>query len=251
MPALNPHAMVRALALALTLTSGAAQAVTLYDPGLGTLPPAQGWTPLSVGSAPAQTVVSGRLRTDTLTDPTVTQFVDFRSPGALLPLDTVAGFTLAFDLKVVAEAHQSVNRAGYQLLVQGLDQAQALELCFWSDEVWALAYMPGGADSGFVHGNGALLDTTAAFRSYALTVQNNAYTLRVDGNAVLSGSMTDYPVLGLSTFVYGTSNTLYFGDDSTRGQAITELGLVSVSAVPEPASAWLLLGGLAVLLRRR
>ncbi len=68
--------------------------------------------------------------------------------------------------------------------------------------------------------------------------------------------MVDYPVLGLSTVVYGLSNTLFFGDDTSRGQSVTELGLVSISAIPEPASGGLLLaglglGGLALGARRR
>ena len=245
-----------AAVLTLALSSAVAQAATLYDPGLGTMPTAQGWSVLAAGSAATQSLPGGRLRTDTQTDPAVVQFVNYASPPVGISLDTVAGFTLSFGLQIVAEAHQSANRAGYSVLVQGLDQAQALALSFWGNEVWALAYTPGGADSGFVHGNGAPLDTTTGLRQYALTVQNNAYTLRVDGAALLSGSMVDYPVLGLSTVVYGLSNTLFFGDDTSRGQSVTELGLVSISAIPEPASGGLLLaglglGGLALGARRR
>lgn len=244
-----------ATVLAWSLTVGMAQAVTLFDPGQGTLPTAQGWSVLAAGTPATQTLVGGRLRTDT-TDPAVVQFVNSTSPPVGASLDTVAGFTLSFGLQVVTETHLSPNRAGFSVLVQGLDQAKALELSFWRNEVWALAYTPGGLDSGYVHGNGSALDTTSGLRQYALTVQNNAYTLRVDGLPLLSGIMIDYPVLGLSTSVYGVSNTLFFGDNSSRGQSITELGLVSITAVPEPASGGLLLvglglGGLVLALRRR
>jgi len=237
--------------LTLALLATSAPAGTLYDPALVTLPTAQGWSALGVGNPPSQTFVGGRLRTDTLTDPAVTQFVNYLSPPAPVPLDTVAGFTLSFGLQLDSEAHQSVNRAGYSVLVQGLDQSKAIELSFWANEVWAMNYVVGGVDSGFVHGSGFGLPTTASFRQYALTVQNNAYSLRADGAPILSGPMIDYPVLGLSTAVYGTSNTLFLGDNSSRGQAITDLGLVSIVAVPEPAAAWMLAAGLGILALRR
>lgn len=233
-------------ALLLALLSGAANAVTLYDPASGSVPALQGWSVLAGGNMASQAVVGGRLHTDTLTDTAVVQYVNYRVPPAGGTLDTVTGFTLNFSLQVQAEAHQSDNRAGYSVIVQGLDESKALELSFWGNEVWALAYVAGGADSGYEHGNGAVLNTTSSFHQYALTVQNNAYTLRVDGASVLAGSMIDYPVQGLSTAVYGLSNTILFGDDTSRGQSITDLGLVSITPVPEPARALLLLAGLGL-----
>lgn len=239
-------------AVLLSVAVSHAGAVTLYDPGLGTSPASQGWQlPLGVGNAPSQSFVGGRLRMDTQTDPLVTQFVNYRSPPPAVPLDTVAGFTLSFALQVVSAAHQSVNRAGYSVLVQGVDETKALELSFWGNEVWALSYAAGAMDSGYLHGNGFAIDTTASLRNYTLTVQSNAYTLRADGSIILTGLMTDYPVQGFSTTAYGSSNTLFMGDNSSRGQAITELGLVSITAVPEPGAAWLLGAGLAWLALRR
>ena len=249
---LQTSSLTLTLTLAVAALTGTAQATTLYNPALGTLPTAQGWTPIAGGNPAAQSLVGGRLRTDTQTDPGAVQFVDYLSPPSGATLDTVAGFTLSFGLQVLSEAHQSPNRAGFSVLVQGLDETKALELSFWGNEVWALGYTAGGADSGYVHGNGAVLDTSSSFHQYALTVQNNAYTLRVDGLAVLSGTMIDYPVQGATTAAYGLSNALFFGDDTSRGQSITDLGLVSITAVPEPASAWLwLLGAGGLALRRR
>ena len=238
-------------ALACVLVCTGADAVSLYDPAQGTLPAAQGWSVLSTGTGATQVVVGARLFTDTQANPATSQFVVYRSPPVGSPLDTVAGFTLSFGLQVASEVHQSNNRAGYSVLVQGVDQSQALELSFWDNEVWAMNYAPGGADGGFVHGNGVALDTTGSFRQYALTVQSNAYTLRVDGLAVLAGNMTDYPVLGASTLVYGLGNALFFGDNSSRGQSITTLGAINLLPVPEPTSAMLLLAGLGLLLTRR
>lgn len=237
-------------ALALAPLFAHADSAVLYNPALGSLPAAQTWSTLSSGTGASQSVANGLLLTDTQTDPGSSQFVIYRSPPAGSAFDTVAGFTLRFDLQIVTEAHQSNNRAGYSVLVQGVDETRALELSFWGNEVWAMAYTQGGADSGFVHGTGAVLDTMVSLREYALTVQNNAYTLRVDGAAVLAGTMTDYPVQGLSTLVYGLGNTLFFGDNSARGQGITALGAIDISPVPEPTAAMLLLVGLGLLVAR-
>ena len=51
--------------------------------------------------------------------------------------------------------------------------------------------------------------------------------------------------------VYGQSNSLFFGDNSSRGQAVTALGAINLSPVPEPAAAMLLVAGLCLLATRR
>jgi hypothetical protein len=219
-----------------------ASAVTLYDPAAG-LPGAQGWTPGFFPVPGSDSLVGDHLRIDTSG---TSQHGHFRT--APVALDTVAGFTLNFGLQVIAETHgAATNRAGFSLLVQGQDQAQALELSFWGDQVWALQYQPGGADGGFVRGDFATLDTQSSFRAYALTVKNDQFTLRVDGIAVLSGPMRDYPTLASNpaTQVYASSNLVFFGDDTSQASSKVDLG--SITLAPEPAPSALLAAGLVVL----
>lgn len=231
--------------LALLLTAALpASAISLYDPALGSLPAAQGWSTLGTGASASQTLVGGLLQVDTSGDG-VSAFGSGRSTPQ--PLDTLGGFRLQFSLQVLAEQHSSDNRAGFSLLLQGANQTQALELGFWQDSVWALTYQTGGVDSGFLRGETVSLDTTAALRQYTLTVQQGSFSLQADGMAVLAGALSDYPTLGLSTLPYGFSSYLFLGDNSSRGQSLVQLGAVSLLPVPEPAAFALWAAGLGLL----
>lgn len=224
-----------------------ASATTLYDPALGSLPVAQGWSTLGSGTPASQALVGALLQVDT-TAGGVGAFGSGRNTPQ--PLDTVGGFRLQFGLQVLVEQHSSDNRAGFSLLLQGDDQAQALELGFWQDSVWALTYQAGGADSGFLRGETVSLDTTSALRQYTLTVQQGSFSLQADGVGVLSGALRDYPTLGLSTLPYGFSSYLFLGDNSSRGQSVVQLGAVSLLPVPEPAALALWAAGLGLVLGR-
>lgn len=242
------HTLVVALLSALALTQAAA-AQTLYDPVLGTLPAAQGWTTLGSGSmAGSQAVDAGVLTLDTRASGVGAYGNGRISPQ---PLDTDAGFRLLFELRIAAETHDSDNRAGFSLLLQGADQTRALELGFWEDRIWVLDYVAGGDDSGFVRGAGVAFDTTAAQHSFVLQVQQHQFELHAGGNLLLSGALRDYPTLGLSTLVYGQSNYLFFGDNSSRGTVLAELGAITLAPIPEPATALLLAAGIAALAFQR
>ena len=240
----GPIALVAALGAG--LATAPARAATLYDAAAGSLPSAQGWAPLALGAAAAQSVGSGSYRLDTTGTGVVIWGNGLLSP---VPLDTATGFDLSFSLQMVNETHTSVNRTGYSVVMVGADASKALELAFWNDHVWVYDYDPTHADR-FVHGADASFDTTAAMTSYTLAVRNQQFTLTANGNSLLSGALRDYTAEGLP---YTTPNFLFFGDDTSRGTSISLLGNVSVTAVPELATVALMLGGLAALagLRQR
>lgn len=219
-----------------------ANAATLYDPALGTLPGAQGWTVLATGAAASQAVSGGRYRLDTTGNGVVSW-----GNAVSTPLDTAAGFDLRLTLQVGVESHDSANRAGYSVVIVGSDPTKALEVSFWSDQVWVADHVASDPDR-FVHGAGAAFDTKTSPHDWLLSVRNQQFTLAADGSVLLSGSLRDYTAAGLP---YSVPNFLFLGDDSSRGSSITQLGLVSVSAVPEPATAALALAGGAVLWSRR
>ena len=221
-----------------------ASALSLYDPALGSLPAAQGWSTLGNSTPGSQALVGGLLQVDTTVDG-VGAFGSGRFTPQ--PLDTVGGFRLQFSLQVLAEQHSSDNRAGFSLLLQGADQTQALELGFWQDSVWALAHQTGGVDSGFLRAETVHFDTTTALRHYTLTVQQGRFSLHADGVDLLSAALRDYPTSDVATLPYLQRNFLFLGDNSTRGQSLVQLGAVSLLPVPEPANVGLWAAGLALL----
>jgi len=220
---------------------GPVGAAVLYDAALGTAPAAQGWTTQGIGAAPVQSVAAGTYRLDT----TGTGVLTFGSGlVSALPLDAASGYDLSFSLQVMSEAHSSDNRAGFSVLAVGADPRKAIELAFWSGHVWAYDY-DGLAADRFVHGADAAFDTASALQTYTLSVRHQQFTLFSGGSTLLSGALRDYTASGLPP--YATPNLLFFGDDSSRGTSVTQLGFVSLSPVPESASAALWLAGLAVL----
>ena len=242
------QALVSTLLSAACALPAAAATTTLYDPAAGTLPTAQGWTVLSAGAAATQSVNGFAYSLDT-----TGAGVGIYGNGRLspVPLDTAAGFDIRFTLRVASESHTSTNRAGFTFLMLGSDPTKALELAFWADEVWSQDYVPGNPDR-FVHGAGAAVDTTIN-RVYELSVRDQQFTLK-SGPAVIivgpplttlfTGSLRNYTAEGAP---YTTPNFLFFGDNSTRGAASVQIGQMTITPVPEPAAAALLLAGLAVL----
>ena len=222
-------------------------ATMLYDPALGDLPSDQGWAPLALGAPAAQGLAGGVYTLDT-TGAGVSLWGNGRiSP---LPLDTQAGFDLSFSLQLLSESHSSPNRAGYTLVMVGAQATQALELDFWADHLWAQNYDASQPDL-LVHGADVAFNTTAALTPYTLAVRQQQFTLSAGGTALLSGALHDYTARG---FPYTTPNSLFLGDNSSRGSATSRLGAVSLSPVPEPAAGALLMLGLGLAglaLRRR
>ncbi len=162
-------------------------------------------------------------------------------------LDTQAGFDLSFSLQMLGETHDSPNRAGFSLVLVGAQASRALELDFWADHIWAQKYDASQPDR-FVHDADMAFDTTAALTPYTLAVRQQQFTLLAGGTALLSGALRDYTPAGLP---YTTPNFLFLGDNSSRGSAISHLGALSLSPVPEPSVALLLAMGLAGLALRR
>ncbi len=233
-------------ALALGLAGGAAQALGLYDPAQGSLPAAQGWLSFCPPTQCAAQLGGGVFDFDTLGAGLGTQAGLSRLDQTL---DAEGGYRLDFRLRVLDESHAGGNRAGFSLIAVGSTPSQALEIGFWRDQVWVYDL----DDGAFVRGASSALDTTA-WHDYRLTARDGGFLLQADGRTLLQGSLRDYSAFGPP---YSLRNFLFLGDDTTSAGAHVQLGAIALSAVPavpEPASALLMLGGLGLLaeaLRRR
>ncbi|MGE0386043.1 MAG: hypothetical protein AB7Q97_15045 [Gammaproteobacteria bacterium] len=227
-----------AIAVAATLAAGAAPAAVLYDAGLGTLPSAQGWSFLALPGV-TQSVGGGVYTLDSTLTPALQGGIG-RSDRVL---DTVAGFDLDFTLRITAESHGNANRAGFSVIAVGSDPTRAIEVAFWTDQVWVYT-------AGFQHGAGFATDTTDAAHDYRLRVHGGQFTLLADGGELVSGPLVDYGPAG-PAIPYEVPNSLFFGDDTTSAQGRVELSRIALSPIPLPAALTLLVAPLGALLRRR
>jgi hypothetical protein len=251
----TPRATALLGLLAVVSLSGPAGAATLYD-GAG-LPAGQSWltyfatggTQTAVGTDPVTvdtTANSGFYagylnRSINLFPAGLGGFVNADFPA----LDRNPGFVLDFTVRINAETSTRPERAGFSVLVLSSDR-YGIELGFHTGGIFA-------QDRDFTAAD--LATRTAAFdttrtTSYRLSVAGDAYALAGGGTPILSGSLVDYFNTASTSplgFVYGQPDLLFIGDDTTSANASFTLGAVQVNAIPLPAAAWLLLGGLAAL----
>ncbi len=227
--------IVRLAALGFTLLAKGALGAILYDASLGTLPAAQGWSFAALFGSPSQSVGGGVLNLDTTSDSAI------RAGYLRLDqvVDSAAGVRLSFSAQLLTEAHASNDRAGFSVIL--LDNTnRGIELGFWTSpgRIWAQSA------PAFTQAEGAAVSTGAAIIDYTLELQGGSYALSADGSPVLSGPMRDYSSFGLP---YSIKNFIFFGDDTMSARASVDLAAISISAVPEPGAAAVMLAGLALL----
>ena len=218
-------------------------AATLYDGSVGNLPSSQSLAYQvnpSPGSAAQTQLGNGvHLNTTAVTSDMAGYFGIFGVNPVVPVMDRSIGFTVTFDLKLVSESHGNANRAGLSVIALGSDK-KGIELGFWANEIWAQADSP-----IFIHGEGTAFDTTSVLLSYDLTISGNSYSLVQGATTLLTGAVRDYSAIGI--FPYTQQNFLFVGDDTTSASGSYDFAYMAVTAVPEPGTLSLVLGGFGVL----
>lgn len=252
------------VALAASMAVGAHSlfaAPVFYDGTLGTLADDQGW----IGFIPFTPGASQTLHPTSLTMNTSSSLGEvaglFRNAGG--PLDAgwpnfnaASGYTLRFDVRIDAESHASVNRAGFSVLIVGATPSESIELGFWTDRIWA---QNGGASPTlFTQGEGVAFNAAAAIVRYDLAVSAGSYSLYGNGALVLSGALRDYTLFdpvasGVPFSPYIVPNFLFLGDNTRSASATTTVSRVEFipQVVPTPGVAVVLGGMVAIAGRRR
>jgi hypothetical protein len=182
---LRMHRFVITLSICLA-QAGVSRGVTLYDSAPGTLPGAQGWLTVadsatvelhtgqyaSLDTTAARADQSGYFSEDPFTG-------TFVSHPDMPVLDHSTGYTIGFELRVVAESHNTRDdngdgrddRAGFSLITISEDLA-GLELGFFADRIWAYAAASEGINSLFTQAEGIEFNTTASVVDYQLSVRD-------------------------------------------------------------------------------
>ena len=212
--------------LFLLLPGNQAQAITLYDASPGQTPQDQGWSFMPVPPMlVSMSAVSGGTSLQTLSANVA--YAGFYRDDAIL--DRTIGYSLNFDVQVLAEAHDNNNRSGFSVIALSSD-LQGIELSFWTNEIFAKT----NDIPTFSHAEFIVADTTI-LRNYQLTIQGSGYSLTGTGlGSPLTGSLRDYSASTIE--VYDTPNFLFFGDDTTSAGANILVGSISLQAVPEPGT---------------
>jgi hypothetical protein len=224
------------LAFSLLTSAAFAAPTVLYDATLGTHPGSQGWVYNNPPGA-TETMNAGFVNLDTTSSNLVQAGYTHAAPFSL---DVNTGFRLEVDTRVVSESHGSNDRAGFSIIAIG-SSLTGIELGFWSDRVFA-------QNTGFTHGEEGLFNTSSGIVRYDLFVQGSGYQLFENGTFLLGGPLRNYSAFGPP---YNLPNFLFLGDDTTSAQASFNLSHVEVQQTPEPATALLSAGALAVLVLTR
>ncbi len=232
----------------------------MYDASLNTTPDAQGWVYVSnplVGAQASQSVAGGilSLNTRSVIGEQAGYFSKIPAIAYAHPdhptIDlSVSPFSIEFTMRQV-DGSDTVdadplalgqrNRGGFAVMVI-TDDLRGIEIQFQTDHIVALD----NANTAFPVGEVEPFDTTAVLHDYELGLSANGYQLVVDGSVLLEGPLRDYTSIAPAQpigFPYNTPSFLFFGDDTGRGEALTELTRFAVAAVPEPTTAQLLMLG--------
>ncbi|MHB8637554.1 MAG: choice-of-anchor Y domain-containing protein [Fimbriimonadaceae bacterium] len=202
--------------VALVLVACGAFGTVLYEASTSRVPPNSGkwrWFYLSL---PPKAKVSGPGSSGYVKLDTTASMNIQAGWGKQLttPLTRTSGYTATWRMRVVRETHTGdKQRAGLSVFVLSSDH-HGVELAYWNDRVFVY-----NDDKAFTPGESAHLDTRAAMRTYRLAVHGDRYVLRVDGILKLRGKLRNYSWFG---FPYSRANSIWYGDDSKRGESVSE-----------------------------
>ncbi|MEE3371391.1 MAG: dockerin type I domain-containing protein [Planctomycetota bacterium] len=200
---------------------------TLYDADLGTTPDQQGWLYLTdplMGASTTQQMNEAVVELDSTADRSEKAGYFATAHPDLGALDRMAGFHLRFHMRLLAESHASMDRAGLSIIALSQDLV-GIELGFWTDRVWAQDDAP-----LFVHAEEAVTDVTVD-AVYDLYIDRDRYTLLQDQQFLLTGPLRDYSAFGAP---YDRANLVFVGDDTSSAAAQTAVARIEVHYDTQP-----------------
>ena len=176
-------------------------------------------------------------------------------------LNASSGYTLRFQLRILAESHAPANtRAGFSVIAVSSNTTKAIELGFWTNAIFA--YGSDGDDPDnqpdFLPAESVAFDTTGLawdndLVTYDLAVIGSTYQLFANSTALLAGDLRDYTAFAGSPNPYATPSFLFFGDNTSSAASTVQLARIEIlpAAVPEPTTLVLFLLASGPLMRGR
>ncbi|NJO80434.1 MAG: calcium-binding protein [Cyanobacteria bacterium RM1_2_2] len=205
-------------------------ATSLYNARLGTAPASQGWLAFANVVGATETATSnGAILNTTLSNSIYAGYSNFNGATPVnfnFPiLDNEAGYSISFNLQMLAESRTNQSRAGFSIIAISNDQTKAIELGFQqlsptTGRIFAQAPNFTAAESIAYNTN---LDT-----DYTLKVAGSQYKLLADGTEILTGELRDYSSFSGFPDPYETPNFIFLGDDTTSAQGWFNLSQVVV-----------------------
>ena len=228
-----------ALLICISPTSAKSNVIVMYDPSLGTLPQAQGFSSFEVdGLSPAPSV-SGGILYQGPTNFTGEQWFQRND----IPFNFDDGFTLEATLKIISSTYEpNAGGPGSQRSGFYLDAIDEL------GRIFITGISSGGVTVNTDHylstANGITFrsfNTTDAFHQYRLVVADGVATLLIDN--------TTYGSTPIGSALYpSVANRVDFGDETGGGNSQTQLTSFKYTyPVPEPGKFLLFASGLVLL----
>ena len=204
--------------------------IPLYDGLAGGAPASQGWlarnTMLSTETTGANATTLDSMANFIILDGYSSHTDETNPVNSAYPiLNAATGYTIRFEVKLNSESHNTADRAGFAIVSVSNTITKAIELDFWSNEIWAQedGILNNPPYALFTHGLNSVAYDAAHNTLYDLTIQGSAYTLFANGVSILTGPLRDYtawdhlPVLPFDP--YETANFLFLGDNSTSARS--------------------------------
>jgi hypothetical protein len=219
-------------------------AIPLYTAGLGTTPASQNWLSFtnSPGGAIESISTNGTKLNTTANNSIYAGYSNYTAPTPTTPttllnsnfptLNRTSGYSLSFNMRLLAESRTSSDRAGFSVIAISSDGTRGIELGFQqlsgtSGNIFAqgdgITTNPKGQINGLFKAEENVSFNTNLATNYTLSVQGDSYRLLANGTDILTGPLRDYTGFTGTIDPYQTPNFIFLGDDTTSASGTFNL----------------------------
>jgi Domain of unknown function (DUF4347)/Bacterial Ig domain/RTX calcium-binding nonapeptide repeat (4 copies) len=212
-------------------------AIPLYTDRLGTLPASQNWLSFTNLSGASQSLSANGTNLNTTANNSIYAGYSNYTASTLVnsnfpTLNRTSGYSLSFNMGLVAESRTNSDRAGFSVIAISSDGTRGIELGFQqlsatSGNIFAqgdgITANPGGQTNSLFKAAENVSFNTNLATNYTLSVQGDSYHLFANGTDILTGPLRDYTRFTYSIDPYETPNFIFLGDDTTSASGTFNL----------------------------